>query len=149
MNSTQKRCFKANYSSLLFHRQATTRIRPVKKKLTLLATFAAPFASMVAPASAQKTQTAPTAETVAPAAASASLASAIIVDAPVYASDQTTVLGKIAEVAATDFILDTGTTKVKLQKTAVAKGGSGLFIGLTAEAFAAATQSGTAQKTNK
>ncbi len=72
--------------------------------------------------------------------AAASLASSIAVDAPVHAVDGTTVLGKIAEVAETDFLLDTGKARVKLPKTAVAKGENGLFIGMTAEAFADATK---------
>lgn len=71
--------------------------------------------------------------------ATSALAAAITVDAPVHASDGTTVIGKIAEVAEADFILDTGTSKVKMPKTSVAKGANGLFIGLTAEAFAEAT----------
>lgn len=73
--------------------------------------------------------------------ATAALAAAIVVDAPVHASDGTTVLGKIAEVAEADFILDTGTTRVKLPKTSVANGATGLMIGMTAQAFADATKS--------
>lgn len=125
------------------------------QKLAFMATFAAPLALMAAPASAQTAQTEQAAQTAEMAASqttsatSATSASAIVVDAPVYASDQTTVLGKIASVTETDFILDTGTAKVKLQKASVTKGEGGLYIGLTAEAFAAATQGGTAPKENK
>lgn len=75
------------------------------------------------------------------AAAAEALAAAIVVDAPVFASDGTTQLGKIAEVSETDFILDTGSAKVKLPRTSVAKGAAGLMIGMTAEAFADATNS--------
>ncbi|OYZ12446.1 MAG: hypothetical protein B7Y36_02725 [Novosphingobium sp. 28-62-57] len=75
------------------------------------------------------------------AAAKEALAAAIVVDAPVHASDGTTVLGKISEVAEADFILDTGTTKVKLPRTAVGKGATGLFMGMTAQQFADATKS--------
>ncbi len=75
------------------------------------------------------------------AAAKADTAAAIVADAPVYASDGTTQLGKIGEVTDTEFVLDTGTVRVKLPKTSVAKGASGLMIGMTAEAFADATKS--------
>lgn len=82
--------------------------------------------------------------------AAAVLAAAIVVDAPVHASDGTTVLGKIAEVTETDFVLDTGKARVKLPKTSVAKGTNGLVIGMTAEAFADATKSASpAAKTSK
>lgn len=81
------------------------------------------------------------AATKAAAEASAALASLIVADAPVHASDGTTVLGKIAEVTETDFVLDTGKTKVKLPKTSVAKGNAGLMIGMTAQEFADATAS--------
>jgi len=73
--------------------------------------------------------------------AAAALAAAIVVGAPVHASDGSTVLGKIAEVAEADFVLDTGTAKVKLPKTSVANGATGLMIGMTAQAFADATKS--------
>jgi rRNA processing protein Gar1 len=72
--------------------------------------------------------------------AAASLSAAIVADAPVHASDKTTVLGKVSEVTETEFVLDTGTAKVKLPKTSVAKGDNGLFIGMTAQAFADATK---------
>lgn len=72
--------------------------------------------------------------------AAAALAAAIVVDAPVHASDKTTVLGKVSEVTETEFVLDTGTTKVKLPKTSVGKSDNGLFIGMTAQAFADATK---------
>lgn len=75
------------------------------------------------------------------AAAKADTAAAIVVDAPVYASDGTTQLGKVAEVTDTEFVLDAGTVRVKLPKTSVAKGASGLMIGMTAQAFADATKS--------
>lgn len=75
------------------------------------------------------------------AAAQADTAAAIVADAPVYASDGTTQLGKVAEVTDTEFVLDAGTVKVKLPKTSVAKGASGLMIGMTAQAFADATKS--------
>lgn len=75
------------------------------------------------------------------AAAKADTAAAIVAEAPVYASDGTTQLGKVAEVTETEFVLDTGAVKVKLPKTSVAKGASGLMIGMTAEAFADATKS--------
>ncbi|MBA4353354.1 MAG: hypothetical protein C0409_01560 [Novosphingobium sp.] len=81
--------------------------------------------------------------------ASAALAAAIVVDAPVHASDGKTILGKIAEVTETDFILDTGKTRVKLPKTSVAKGASGLMVGMTAQEFADATKSAAAPKTSK
>ncbi len=71
----------------------------------------------------------------------AALAAAIVVDAPVHASDGVTVIGKISEVAEADFVLDTGTAKVKLPRTAVANGPNGLFIGMTAQQFADATKS--------
>ncbi|KHS48488.1 MULTISPECIES: hypothetical protein [Novosphingobium] len=75
------------------------------------------------------------------AAAKADTAAAIVVDAPVYASDGTTQLGKVAEVTDTEFVLDAGTVRVKLPKTSVAKGASGLMIGMTAQGFADATKS--------
>lgn len=75
------------------------------------------------------------------AAAKADTAAAIVADAPVYASDGTTQLGKVAEVTDTEFVLDAGAVRVKLPKTSVAKGASGLMIGMTAEAFADATKS--------
>lgn len=75
------------------------------------------------------------------ATAKAELEAAIVADAPVFASDGTTQLGKVTEVTATDFVLDAGTTRVKLPKTSVAKGASGLMIGMTAQAFADATKS--------
>lgn len=81
------------------------------------------------------------AATKAAADASAALASSIVIGASVHASDGTTELGKIAEVAAADFVLDTGKTKVKLPKSSVAKGDAGLMIGMTAQEFAAATAS--------
>jgi hypothetical protein len=84
--------------------------------------------------------------------AAAALASAIAVDAPVHASDGTTVIGKIAEVAEVaeaDFVLDTGSTKVKMPKTSVANGTNGLFIGLTAQAFAEATKSASPPSASK
>ncbi|WP_372732702.1 hypothetical protein [Novosphingobium sp.] len=81
--------------------------------------------------------------------AAAALASAIAVDAPVHASDGTTVIGKIAEVAEADFVLDTGSTKVKMPKTSVANGTNGLFIGLTAQAFAEATKSASPPSASK
>ncbi|MBB3861144.1 preprotein translocase subunit YajC [Novosphingobium hassiacum] len=73
--------------------------------------------------------------------ASAALASSIVVGAAVHASDGTTALGKIAEVAEADFVLDTGKTKVKLPKSSVAQGSAGLMIGMTAQEFADATAS--------
>lgn len=73
--------------------------------------------------------------------AAAALAAAIVVDAPVHASDGVTVIGRISEVAEADFVLDTGTTKVKLPRTAVANGANGLFIGMTAQQFVDATRS--------
>lgn len=73
--------------------------------------------------------------------ASAALASSIVVGASVHASDGTTALGKIAEVAEADFVLDTGKTKVKLPKSSVAQGSAGLMIGMTAQEFADATAS--------
>lgn len=79
----------------------------------------------------------------------AALAAAIVVDASVHASDGTTVLGKIAEVSETDFILDTGKTRVKLPKTSVAKGENGLMIGMTAQQFADATKSASAPSSSK
>ncbi len=82
-------------------------------------------------------------------AAKEELAAAIVVDAAVHASDGTTVLGKISEVSETDFVLDTGTTKVKLPRTSVAKGESGLFIGMSAEQFADATKSAKAPAPSK
>lgn len=82
-------------------------------------------------------------------AAKEDLASAIVADAPVHASDGTTVLGKIATVTETDFVLDTGTTKVKLPRTSVAKGETGLFIGMTAQEFADATKSAAAPSASK
>ena len=75
--------------------------------------------------------------------AAAALAAAITVDAPVHASDGTTVLGKITDVGETDFVMDTGSAPVKMPKTSVAKGANGLMIGMTAEQFAEATK-GTA-----
>ena len=82
-------------------------------------------------------------------AAAEALAAAIVVDAPVHASDGTTVLGKISEVGETDFVLDTGTAKVKLPRTSVAKGANGLFIGMSAEQFADATKSAQAPSPSK
>lgn len=82
-------------------------------------------------------------------AAAAELAAAIAVDAPVHSSDGTTVLGKISEVAEADFVLDTGTAKVKLPRTSVANGASGLFIGMGAEQFADATKSAQAPSPSK
>lgn len=76
--------------------------------------------------------------------AAAALAAAIVVDAPVHASDGVTVIGKISEVAEADFVLDTGTTKVKLPRAAVANGANGLFIGMTAQQFADATKGAAA-----
>lgn len=81
--------------------------------------------------------------------ASASLAAAIAVNAAVHASDGTTVLGKIAEVTETDFVLDTGKTRIKLPKTSVAKGANGLLMGMTAQEFADATKSATPSKSSK
>ncbi|MBF9150011.1 hypothetical protein [Novosphingobium jiangmenense] len=75
------------------------------------------------------------------AAAKAETAAAIVADAPVYASDGTTQLGKVAEVTDTEFVLDAGAVRVKLPKTSVAKGASGLMIGMTAQGFADATKS--------
>lgn len=75
------------------------------------------------------------------ASAKADTAAAIVADAPVYASDGTTQLGKVAEVTDTEFVLDAGGVRVKLPKASVAKGSSGLMIGMTAEAFADATKS--------
>lgn len=75
------------------------------------------------------------------AAAKADTAAAIVVGAPVYASDGTTQLGKVAEVTDAEFVLDAGAVRVKLPKTSVAKGASGLMIGMTAQAFADATKS--------
>lgn len=83
-------------------------------------------------------------------AAKAETSAAIVADAPIYASDGSTQLGKVVDVTETDFVLDTGSTRVKLPKTSVAKGASGLMIGMTAEAFADATKSaggGNAPKT--
>ncbi len=73
--------------------------------------------------------------------ASAALASAIVIGAPVHASDGTTPLGKIAEVADADFVLDTGKTKVKLPKSSLAQGSSGLMIGMSPQEFTDATAS--------
>lgn len=78
------------------------------------------------------------------AAATEALAAAIVVDAPVHASDGTTVLGKISEVSETDFVLDTGTAKVKLPRASVGNGETGLFMGMTAQQFVDATNSATA-----
>lgn len=75
------------------------------------------------------------------AAAKAETAAAIFADAPVFAADGTTQLGKVAEVTDTEFVLDAGAVRVKLPKTSVAKGTSGLMIGMTAQAFADATKS--------
>jgi hypothetical protein len=75
------------------------------------------------------------------AAAKAETAAAIVADAPIYASDGTTQLGKVSDVTETDFVLDTGTVRVKLPKASVAKGSSGLMIGMTAQAFADAMKS--------
>lgn len=82
-------------------------------------------------------------------AAQAELASAIVADAPVHASDKATVLGKISEVSETDFVLDTGTAKVKLPRTSVAKAETGLYIGMSAEQFADATKSAAAPAPSK
>lgn len=73
--------------------------------------------------------------------AAAALSAAIVAGAPVYASDGTTALGKVGEVTEADFILDTGKARVKLPKTSVAKGTTGLMIGMTAEQFADAAKS--------
>ncbi|OYZ36578.1 MAG: hypothetical protein B7Y31_10100 [Novosphingobium sp. 16-62-11] len=83
------------------------------------------------------------------AAAKEALAAAIVVDAPIHASDGTTVLGKISEVSETDFVLDTGTAKVKLPRTSVAKAETGLLIGMSAEQFADATKSAGAPTPSK
>jgi preprotein translocase subunit YajC len=82
-------------------------------------------------------------------AAQEELASAIVADAPVHASDKATLLGKISEVSETDFVLDTGTAKVKLPRTSVAKADNGLYIGMSAEQFADATKSAAAPTPSK
>jgi preprotein translocase subunit YajC len=81
--------------------------------------------------------------------AAAALSASLVAGAEVRASDGTTVLGKVGEVTETDFVLDTGKARVKLPKTSVAKGESGLVVGMTAEQFADATRSASGKKGSK
>jgi len=70
--------------------------------------------------------------------AAAALAAAMVIDAPVFASDGATQIGVIGELSDDNVLLKTADGTVGLPRSAVTKGANGLQIGMTVDQFKAA-----------